>query len=65
MFGYDSNFNLLISSAFKKTLCWIRKHQGQGLRRQKKRSLLFVYEYFSAKRNEEIGVFLPTLSKLT
>jgi hypothetical protein len=48
-------------SACKKTQCWIRKRQVRGLRRQKKRSLLFVNEHFSDKRNEEIGVFLPTL----
>jgi hypothetical protein len=48
-------------SACKKTLCWIRKRRVRGLRRQKKRSLQFVNEHFSDKRNEEIGVFLPTL----
>jgi two-component system, OmpR family, phosphate regulon sensor histidine kinase PhoR len=33
------------------------------LRSQKKRSLLFVNEHFSDKRNEEIGVFLLILNK--
>jgi hypothetical protein len=32
------------------------------LRSQKKRSLLFVNEHFSDKRNEEIGVFLLALN---
>ena len=47
-------------NACKKTLCLIRKRQVRGLRSQKKRSLLFVNEHFSDKRNEEIGVFLQT-----
>ena len=50
-----------VISACKKTQCLIRKRQVQGLRSQKKRSLLFVNEHFSDKRNEEIGVFLLTL----
>jgi hypothetical protein len=39
-------------------MCLIRKHQFQGLRSHKKRSLLFVNEHFFDERNEEIGVFL-------
>ena len=41
--------------------CLLRNCQDRGLRRQKKRSLLFVNEHFTDERNEDIGIFLETL----
>jgi alpha-glucosidase len=56
--------NPSLFSIYKKRQCLIKKRQIRGLRSQKKRSLHFVNEHFSDKRNEEVGVFLQTQFKI-
>ncbi len=53
---------LFIYKAFSNITYFLRKHQMQGLRSQKKRSLLIVNEHFSDKHNAAVGVFLVMIS---